>query len=282
MKLLSKLLIAGGVLYAVKGLDDRLEITHYTICSPRLPESFNNFRIAQISDYHCDNIPGLESEIRGESPDIIVCTGDMADDKGSYTPAVHLIEKLSDIAPIYMVSGNHDLWRNDCSSFFKDCESVGGKYLHDERIFLTRGNDKIAISGIIDPLVRDKDKIKQSVEKSLSKLPEYDGYEILLFHRANMLDLFASYKFDIILSGHMHGGQFRIPKSQSGICAPRSSILGNEPIFFPKYTGGLYKSGDTTMIVNRGLGNPMIIPRLFNRPEITIITLNHTVPTKQL
>lgn len=281
MKKLSKLLLAGGVLCAIKGLDNRLELTHYTVSSSAVPPEFNRFKIVQISDYHCDSIPGLETEIANERPDIIVCTGDMADDKGSYVPAVRLIERIAEIAPVYMVTGNHDLWRSDYTAFVRECEAAGGKYLHNSRVILKKNYGQIALSGLDDPFIRDKDKMAQAVKKSLASLPKYDGFEILLFHRANMLDELKNKGFDLILSGHMHGGQIRLPMSRNGVCAPRSTIIGGGSMFFPKYTGGLYQSGNTQMIVNRGLGNPMVIPRLFNRPEITVVTLYHPLSNKQ-
>ncbi len=275
MKLLPKLLLAGGVVLAVNGLDNRLEVTHYAPEFDTLPDAFDGYTIAHISDYHCDNVPGVETEIRNEAPDIIVCTGDMADDKGSYAPAIRLLERLCAIAPVYMVTGNHDLWRVDYTEFLAECENAGAKYLHNERVILEKGNERISLSGIDDPFVCDRDKVTAAIEKSVSKLGRYDGFEVLLFHRANMLDIFRARGYDLILSGHMHGGQFRMPVTKNGVCAPKSSIKVGGNAFFPQYCGGYYTLGKTQMIVNRGLGNPMIIPRLFNRPEITMIKLKN-------
>lgn len=282
MKTITKTLIAGGIVFAVKGLDNRLETTHYHIASPALPSEFDNFRIVQLSDYHNDSIPALETAVRNESPDIIVCTGDMADDKGSYTPAVRLVSRLSAIAPVYMISGNHELWRRDFRSFVKACEQAGAVFLRNHRIFLERGGHKIALSGIDDPYVREQSVMTRNVKHSLEALGEYNGYEILLFHRANMLDLFKQYHFNLILAGHMHGGHVRLPFSNDGVCAPKSTIIGGGRLFFPKYTAGLYAHGDTKMIVNRGLGNPTLIPRLYNRPEMTVVTLNHNMETHSI
>lgn len=286
MKLWSKLLLAGGVVLAVNGLDNRLEVTHYAPEFAELPENFDGYTIAQISDYHCDSIPGIESEIKNEAPDIIVCTGDMADDKGSYMPAIRLLERIREIAPVYMVTGNHDLWRTDYTEFLNACEKVGAKYLHNERVILERGNECISLSGIDDPFICDRDKISQALDKSISELGKFDGFEILLFHRANMLDNFRARGYDLILSGHMHGGQIRMPFTKNGVCAPTSSIRMGGQAFFPQYCGGYYTLGKTQMIVNRGLGNPMVIPRLFNRPEITIVKLKRAdmperTPTKK-
>ncbi len=274
-KILKTLAVTGGIMCIVKGLDNRLETTHYMMESPKIPEKFDGFRILQISDYHADSIPGLVDEIRNESPDIIVSTGDMVHDRGSYEPGVRLCERRVAIAPVYSVTGNHDLWRDDYREFERELTRVGVVTLHDERVELSRGTDKIGLTGIEDPFIKEASRVEKAVKKSLSKIPPYDGYDILLFHRSNHLDLLKDRGFDLILAGHMHGGQFRLPVGGRGVVAPKSSWAADKSPFFPKYFAGHYKSAKTQMIVNRGVGNPMIIPRLFNRPEITVVTLRH-------
>lgn len=270
--LLKAALLTGGALVALKGLDSRLEITYENVVSPSLPEEFDGCRIVHISDYHNDTIPNLVSEIKDICPDYIVCTGDMADDKGSYYPAVALAEKLVKIAPCYMVTGNHDLWRADFEKMESEMNALGVRYLRNERVFLERDGAKIALSGIDDPYVCEEKKITAYLKNTVEKLSEYEGFEILLFHRANLLDELSDYGFDLILSGHMHGGHVRIP-GIGGLASPRSSLSSSEPLFFPRYFGGRFETNKTVMIVNRGLGNPTLIPRLFNRPEIGVITL---------
>ena len=115
--------------------------------------------------------------------------------------------------------------------------------------------------------------ITENIEYELSKA---DAFSILLSHRADLYPDIKDTGVDLILSGHMHGGQIRLPWG-NGVFSPTSSIPSGESLLFPKYFGGYYSYKDTHMIVNRGLGNPMIIPRLFNRPEITVITLTHKV-----
>ena len=276
LRVLRNLALVGGTLCAVKGLDTRLEVTHYKMRSPKIPKEFDGFRIVQVSDYHCDTIPALLSEIQNEDPNIIVTTGDMADDEGSYTPAVRLSKNLVNIAPTYAVNGNHELWRSDYSKFEKALRDAGVHTMSNISIPISRGNSKIILSGIDDPFTRDGFKMVNRVEEELSQIHvDKNFYNILLFHRANMLDIFKDKGFDLILAGHMHGGQFRLPNGR-GIIAPRSGWGSNSPILFPKYFAGHYEHSDgTQMIVNRGLGNPMIIPRLFNRPEITVIILKH-------
>lgn len=270
--LLKAALVAGGAAAAVKALDTRLEVTYHTVTSPEIPQSFDGFKIVHLSDYHNDSIPDLVSQVRDEAPDLIVCTGDMADDKGPYIQALRLVEKLQNIAPCLMVTGNHDLWRKDFDMMENEMTMTGAKFLRNTRVFITRGQDKIAVSGIDDPYVCANAKIKECITDAAKSLGEYDGFEILLFHRANLLDEFAEFNFDLILSGHMHGGHMRIP-GIGGVASPRTSWVGGENLLFPKYFGGRFESDNSVMIVNRGLGNPTPIPRLFNRPEMIVIEL---------
>lgn len=272
-KLIKTAALTGGALFILKGLDNRLEVTHYDFSSEKIPAEFDGFKILQISDYHSEPVPGLVEEINREAPDIIVSTGDLADDDGSYLPSLRLCEHLTDIAPVYAVTGNHDLWRSDYEQFERELSSIGVVTLHNERRIFTLRGSEFALSGIDDPFTTNSSKAADYIHTSVAQFPKYDGFEILLFHRANLFDHLKNYGFDLILSGHMHGGQFRLPASGRGIVSPRSGWVGKASMFFPKYVGGRYRAVHTEMIVNRGTGNPMIIPRLFNRPEITVITL---------
>lgn len=273
-KLLKMAAMAGGALVMAQGLDKRLEITNYIVQSDKIPASFNGFTIAQISDYHNDSVPGVTDAIREIKPNLIVSTGDLADDEGSYLPALHLCEQIAGVAPVYAVTGNHDLWRGDYSDFERDIYNAGVTTLHNERVLLDGDGETISLSGIDDPFTLSATRASENVRKSLSKIRGYDGYDILLFHRANLFDCVKDQGFDLILSGHMHGGQVRFPNGR-GFVSPKSSWTGKHSVFFPKYSGGRYTSDNTEMLVSRGIGNPMLIPRLFNRPELAVITLQH-------
>lgn len=274
MKLFSKLLLAGGILAVAESFDRRLEVTHQTLKFRRLPEEFDGFRIAHISDLHSDSVPCLARAIAEQAPDIIVITGDLLHDDDRTTDGVlAFLKQLIKIAPVYMVSGNHDLWNDSFYDFL--CKACGaGMHFMDDRMELFRhGDAQIAIFGIRDQFGKAPGTIKKNLSRSLRTLPDYDGFKLLLFHRANQFDKIKNLGFDLILAGHMHGGQIRLP-GIGGVLPPKSSLAETERgVFFPNYCAGVYKSGGTTMLVNRGIGNPMIIPRLFNRPELGIITL---------
>lgn len=273
MKKSNVILFTLATLAVAKGLDNRLEISHYRVKSDELPTEFDGFRIVHISDFHCDKTAGLIDAIRNERPDIICATGDMAHDTGSFEPFINLLQAIINIAPVYIVSGNHDVWRSDYKEMVKRCRNLGAIYLEDERVFINKGEDKIAITGISDPFSSVGVTINENIDKSLEKLTNYDGYEVVLFHRANFLDKFKNRGYNLVLSGHMHGGQFRIPKV-GGVVSPKTNFNDKTKIFFPKYFGGEYGDKNTKMIVSRGVGNPTFLPRVFNRPEICSITLN--------
>lgn len=266
-------LAAGAALLVAKGFDNRLEITKYTVKSDKLPEEFDGFKIAHLSDMHSESMPELYGAVKSINPDIIVCTGDMADDAGSYENAVLETERLMNIAPVYHVSGNHDIKRDDFPEFVNDIRNAGAMFLRNERTSITRGDASISISGLSDPFSYLTEPINQNISASINELGEPVGFDILLFHRANLMDKLKVLGFPLILAGHMHGGQMRIP-AVGGVFSPKSSFWGrSERMIFPKYFGGRYSYEDTVMIVSRGLGNPMVIPRIYNRPELVSVTL---------
>ncbi len=276
MKKINMLLLAGAALVVAKGLDNRLEVTHYTVNSPKIPKEFDNFRISLIADFHCDTTAGLTDAIRGEHPDIICAAGDMTHDDRSYLPYTNLLKGLLDIAPVYMISGNHDVWRSDYKELVSACKNMGANFLQNERSFIKRGDAQIGICGIEDPFSVTAEGIRQNISDALSQVTGYEGFDVLMFHRANLLDMLVNHGFDLILSGHMHGGQVRIP-GIGGLVCPKTNLNDKTRILFPKYFGGEYEKDGTKMIVTRGIGNPTIIPRLYNRPEICTIVLKASV-----
>lgn len=274
------LLLLASAAFSAKALDNRLEVTFSEIKSNRLPTEFDNFKIAHISDLHNGSVKGLVSTIKAHAPDIIAFTGDMTSDKRntSFLPALNLIKELTSVAPCFLVSGNHDTWRNDYNEFVFACKNAGAYFLQNETQKIHKNGKHILISGMED--VFTKVRSKQKTAENLKYFSVSDEYRILLFHRANALDVVKDFGFDLILSGHLHGGQIRIP-FVGGMFPPLSGLTESEKILFPEYTSGVYRSGKTTMIVNRGLGNPIIIPRIFNRPELGIITLKSSADSAQ-
>ncbi len=247
---------------------------NYHISFKNLPESFSGFKIAHISDPHSRPAKGILEIVKDASPDITVITGDLLNDDEKTTKEIdELISVLAEISPVYFISGNHDLWRMDHREVFRKYEDMGAVFMDNKTVILERNGDEIAISGAPDPFSRLPKRIFENTKESLDSLEKIDGFNILLFHRANLFEQIKEYGFDLILSGHMHGGQIRLPKL-GGVLAPSSALLSGKRMLFPKYTGGTVTDKETTMIVNRGVGNTLPIPRFGNAPEVGIITLS--------
>lgn len=246
---------------------------NYSIVCKNLPESFSGFKIAHISDLHSRPAKGILEIIENAGVDITVITGDLLNDDNKPTDEVYaLILELLKIAPVYFISGNHDLWRAGYRNIFSRYEDFGAVFMDNKTVTIEKNGESITISGCPDPFSKLPETIFENVQKSLDSIQKIDGFNILLFHRANLFDTIKDAGFDLILSGHMHGGQVRIP-GIGGVLAPSSSLLSKTRIFFPKYTAGVVTSDKTTMIINRGVSNTLPIPRFGNPPEVGIITL---------
>lgn len=249
------------------------EKTVYHIKSARLPKEFDGFKIAHISDFHSHPACGTADIIADFAPDIIAVTGDLVhDDRFSYGEVSALLKRLIELAPIYIVSGNHDLWRPGIDKIFNEFREIGAVILDNDSKTVTHGDAEIALFGVRDPFSRVPKVISDDINSSFDSLDLYSGYKILLFHRANLYPEIKNRGFDLILSGHMHGGQIQIPHI-GGLAAPTSSILSKNGMLFPKYCKGIYNENASTMIVNAGNANTLPIPRFFNPPEVGCITL---------
>ena len=248
-------------------------VTHYSITSNQLPDSFDGFKIAVVSDLHkarfgSDNSQ-ITRKIEEEHPDIIAITGDLVDSNRTDTEtAIALVHKLMQIAPCYYVTGNHEAWLGKQFSELEEmlfAENV--QILHDEVIQLEKNGQTIQLAGLDDPDFTERDTaVQQSMlQTKLNQMNLSDEYCILLSHRPETFVAYVEENIDLVLSGHAHGGQFRLPFI-GGIVAPNQGL-------FPKYDAGKYTRNNTTMIVSRGIGNSIIPIRFNNRPEIVVIEL---------
>lgn len=245
----------------------------YTFTSEKLPESFSGFKIAHISDPHSVPAKGVCEIISAAEPDVAVITGDVLnDDEKSTEKADKMIEALTRICPTYFISGNHDLWRSDHNEVFARYEKAGARFLDGKCEIISRNGENIALLGVRDPFSKESGEIKKNIETAFSAAEEFEGYKILLFHRANLFDDIKDYGYDLILSGHMHGGQVRLP-GLGGVLAPSSALFSGKQMLFPKYCSGVVTYKETTMLINRGIGNTLPVPRWGNPPEVGIVTL---------
>ncbi len=264
----------GVLLVALIGLiywgNTAIQTTYYTISDTEIPQSFSGFRIVQISDLHStefgkDN-QRLLDEISDLKPDIIVLTGDLIDSRNTdFQIAASFAGKAAGIAPTYYISGNHEaqIADYDYSDFTQQLTDFGVIILNDSAVLLEQDDNAIQLMGLCDPVLRQQFSHKTDSE-IMTELKQ-DMYSVLLVHNPENMEAYANCNMDLVLSGHVHGGQFRIP-FLGGLFAPGQG-------FFPKYDAGLYEEGDTKMIVSRGLGNSLFPFRLNNRPEIVVVDL---------
>ncbi|MDM5433449.1 metallophosphoesterase [Bacillus hominis] len=252
-----------------------ISVSEVNISSSKIPASFKGFKILQLSDLHNKKFGGnqdvLIKKVKNLNPDIIVITGDLIDSK-SYDAEISLqvIRELVTEYPVYFVTGNHEKWSGKYNSLEKELKKYHVTVLRNEHVSIQKGEQKIYLLGIDDPDFTNENGgegsiVKAEIVKAKDKT-QPDGYKVLLSHRPEFLEEYADEQVDLVLSGHAHGGQVRLPFI-GGLVAPNQGIL-------PKYTAGLYEKQNTSMIVSRGLGNSIIPQRVFNRPEIVVVQLN--------
>lgn len=250
-----------------------LELNTYTISSRGLPDAFDGYRIAQVSDLHNAEFGGgnqrLLDMLREAEPDMIAITGDLIDSrKTNIAVALAFAEEAVRIAPCYYVSGNHEARVPEYRELKAGLEAAGVTVLDDARVEIEISGKSITIIGVNDPsfLADYLTSDAAVMDRKLSELSSEDAsFTILLSHRPELFDTYAAHDMDLVLTGHAHGGQFRLPLI-GGLLAPNQGL-------FPKYDDGLYSEGNTNMIVSRGLGNSIIPFRFNNRPEVVLIEL---------
>lgn len=251
-----------------------LMVNEIKITNDKIPQSFEGFRIAQVSDLHNaelgkDNNKLIE-KLNECEPDIIVLTGDLIDSNHTNLEvALSFARQAVKIAPCYFVTGNHEAWVGSQYEELKtSLENAGVTVLQDEAIELNYGDECIQLIGLNDPDFSERDSFLSGsiLETKLSQVNISNGFTILLSHRPEHFNVYQNKNIDLVLSGHAHGGQFRLP-FLGGVIAPNQGL-------FPKYDAGTYTENGTTMIVSRGIGNSIIPFRVNNRPEIVLVELH--------
>lgn len=269
------LFLAAVVLWGVWE-NQALVLTSYMVSHKDLPSAFSGYKIAQVSDLHNVEM-GKENErlltmLENAKPDMIAITGDMIDSRRTDVEiALQFAQKAMKIAPCYYVPGNHEsrLSKSDYQAFEDGLILLGVQVLHDREIIIKRAGEQISLVGINDPdfakkyggVATDMNPIK------LAGLCSAETFTVLLSHRPEHFLNYAMADVDLVLTGHAHGGQIRLPWL-GGLIAPHQGL-------FPKYDSGLFTEGNTNMIVSRGIGNSVFPLRYNNRPELILITLQN-------
>ena len=262
-------LIAAAAAFLIKDSRDDLEISRYEVKSQKLPESFDGFKIVQLSDLHGaefgEDGMGLVEKVKELEPDMIALTGDFVTDEGDLAAVEKLAARLTELCPVYFVSGNHEFGSGLAVKVRNILERAGVKYLSNEYLTISRGEDEILLGGVEDPLAyADMLSPDELAQKMNDAAP--DAFKILLGHRNYWMTEYPELPVDLIFCGHAHGGLIRIP----GV----GGLIGTDRRLFPDFDAGQFNNGRYTLIVSRGLGNSVPIPRVFNRPEIVCVELS--------
>ena len=251
-----------------------LELNTYTISSSKLPQSFDGYRIAHVSDLHNAEMGKengkLLTMLRDADPDMIAITGDLIDSRNTdIEVALQFVREAVKIAPCYYVTGNHEARVNEYGELKAGMEAAGVTVLEDVKTKISMEGKTITLIGVNDPSYQTDYLFGDSETVMDTKLEELhtedDVFTILLSHRPELFDIYADHGMDLILSGHAHGGQFRLPFI-GGLVAPNQGL-------FPEYDAGIYTEGNTNMLVSRGVGNSILPFRINNRPEVILIEL---------
>lgn len=265
------LLILGSIIFFLYYQNNHIKVRKILVESKKLPSSFDNFKILQISDLHNKSF-GFENKklinkIFKINPDILVITGDLVDrNKYKLDVAIKFIEKLENNFPIYYCPGNHEFVTKDYHNIRNQLEKNYVNVLDNRNIKLYKNDDFIYISGIDDPYFYKDGTRVRTINKHLKNIQTNDDFNILLSHRSEYFNIYKQYGFDLVFSGHAHGGQVRLFKL-GGLYAPNQG-------FFPEFDCGLFFENGTNMIVSPGLGNSTFPLRLFNYPSLMVCVLN--------
>ncbi len=264
-KFLISIVLIFSFIFIVKE-NSNVGLTNITVNSKNLPSNFNGLKVAHISDYHNSNLSKKTVDILKEAnPDIIAITGDLIDSRRTDIPkALEFIDEAVKISPVYYAPGNHESRIEEYPDFEKELIDRGVTVLRNNKVYLKNGDEKITVMGVDDP------EFGTDVEKEIQELKD-DNFTILLSHKPHLFDIYVSNQIDLTLSGHAHGGQFRLPFI-GGLFAPHQGFL-------PKYTEGLHTKDNSSMVISRGIGSSQISLRFNNNPEVVLIELKNGSPS---
>lgn len=272
LAVLAALLLAGNAWANARVWNARVEIR-----DEKIPAAFDGFVLCQVSDVHNEargeGNAALLRALREAAPDLICITGDFLDSRRTDLDfALELAGQLAEIAPAVYVTGNHEARLKDLSALEAGLAARGVQVLRDGWTPLARGGEEIALLGLDDPgFAAGEDwTLSEGLDQTQARLSALlaqagDRFSLVLSHRPELLPAYAEAGADLVLSGHAHGGQVRLP-GIGGLFAPGQGIL-------PRLTSGVYARGETRLVVSRGLGNSAFPLRVFNPPEIVTVTL---------
>lgn len=243
-------------------------MTEHVYESEKVPESFDGFRITQVSDLHDavfgENQEHLVEKVRKTNPNVIFITGDVIDSNRYHLEqSLDAVRQLVDIAEVYYVIGNHEVAINKVDEIYEAMREIGVHIMPNTSVTLKHDSgESISLIGIEDPL--NGFETQEMLNEAMVNVDK-EKLMVLLAHRPEKFNTYVANGIDLVFSGHAHGGQIRFP-GLGGLVAPGQGL-------FPKYTAGTYEDGNTTMNVSRGLGNSSVPYRIFNLPELVVVEL---------
>ena len=248
----------------------RLVSTEHELFYDNLPQSFDGFRIVQLSDLHMaqygkDNARLIEM-VKAQEPDIIALTGDFLNARGQNQTStlIPFLEKLAAIAPCYFISGNHEWASGEINELAAALENLGIRYLRNEFVFIQRGDDTIILAGVEDPN-GPLDQMRPDELAEAIKAAHPGIFTVLLAHRNYWFRKYPDLPVDIILCGHTHGGIVRLPFV--------GGVFGADYDLFPAYDAGVFNQGGYDLVISRGLSRRIPLLRFLNNPEVVTVIL---------
>ena len=259
MDILIVVLVLGVIYLFVRRENNRLVTSQYYVPS----DVKDDLTIVQLSDIHSKrfgpNNEKLIAQIKPLVPDMIVITGDMVHKWGDNVPAfVDSLAVLQKIAPVYAIPGNHEARIDEWPVLRDMLRKAGIRVIENDVAIFSKGGQRVSILGLNEATDPDIDQL-------FERLNEIGGFRIVLSHFPLKFEEYQKYKFDLQLSGHAHGGQWRLPII-GGLYSPDQGL-------FPHYDAGMFEADDRVMVVSRGLGNSEFPLRLFNYPEVVCVNV---------
>lgn len=265
LALLALFALAAGFVY---WQNFTLQVETVELFFESLPPQFDGLRVAELSDLHGrsfgKNNVRLLRTLQKARPDMICICGDLFDEKTDLTMLEPLLTGLTDIAPVYYVTGNHEWQVKNLREILQKMRAWGVTVLENEERVLSRGGAEMVVAGVHDPCGPYDMKTPAALVRELRSAQGND-FILMLSHRNDELAMWSQLGVQLVLSGHCHGGVVRLPFV--------GGVFGTRRELFPEYDAGVYRQDGTTLFVSRGLGYTNVHFRLFNRPHVPIMIL---------
>ena len=269
------LIISGLLLYSRFIATSGLNVKEYKVINDKIIDEYHGLKIVHLSDIHFgstiteNDLDHLVNKLNELNPDIVVITGDIIDERISYDKNILIdyLKKIQSKLGKFAISGNHDLPLDDFNSIVE--ESGFTNLDNTYELIYANSNKPIIISGISSNY-----SDSSNIDTKTAKFDNYIAnltddikpiYSILLIHEPDFIDSLNIDNYDLILAGHSHGGQVKLPLIKK-LYTPYGA---------KKYYDEYYKVNQTDLYISSGLGTSKLKFRLFNRPSINFYRITN-------